>query len=169
MKLKSLEDLLHYELRDLYSAEAQLVNALPKMARASGHEELKAGFENHLEQTKGHVHRLERIGAMLGAKLSGHRCKAMAGLVAEGRELIGENADEAVRDAGLIGAAQRVEHYEIAVYGTATCLARQLGHDEVAEILRETLQEEKSTDAKLTDLAESSINIAAAGAHHSDG
>ncbi len=158
MKLKTLEDLLQYELKDLYSAETQLVKALPKMAKAANHEDLKAGFEEHLEQTKEHVQRLEKVATLLGVKLSGHKCKAMEGLIAEGAELIGEDADADVRDAGLIGAAQRVEHYEIAVYGTVCCLARQLNKEEIADILHETLEEEKATDLKLTELAESGIN-----------
>ena len=162
MKLKTLEDLFHHELKDLYSAETQLLKALPKMAKAATHEELRAGFTEHLEQTKGHVQRLEQIGESLELRLSGHKCKAMEGLVAEGSELISEDADDAVRDAGLIGAAQRVEHYEIAAYGTARALARCLGHDEAADLLGETLEEEKATDEKLTELAESAINAEAA-------
>jgi ferritin-like metal-binding protein YciE len=119
MKLKTLEDLFLHELKDLFSAENQLVKALPKMAKAATNEELKAGFEEHLEQTRGHVERLEEIAEMLGKKLGGHKCKAMEGLVEEGAELISEDAEDAIRDAGLIGAAQRVEHYEMAGYGTA--------------------------------------------------
>jgi ferritin-like metal-binding protein YciE len=157
MKLNSLEDLLHYELKDLYSAENQLVKALPKMAKAATNEELKAGFEEHLEQTRGHVERLEQIAGMIGIKLSGHKCKAMEGLIEEGAELIGEDAKDSVRDAGLISAAQRVEHYEIAGYGTVRSLAETLGHSDVAEILGQTLEEEKETDAKLTKLAASSV------------
>jgi len=164
MKLTSLQDLLHHELKDLYSAETQLVKALPKMAKAATNEDLKAGFEEHLEQTKGHVSRLEEIGKMLDMKLTGHICKAMKGLIEEGADMIEEDADDTVRDAGLIGAAQRVEHYEIAGYGTARCLAETLGHDDVAKILEETLGEEKDTDEKLTDLAESAINAEAAQA-----
>ena len=157
MKLKSLEDLLLHELKDLFSAENQLVKALPKMAKAATNEELKAGFEEHLEQTKGHVERLEEIADMLGKKLTGHKCKAMEGLVEEGGELISEDAADAIRDAGLIGAAQRVEHYEIAGYGTARALALHLGHEEIAELLEQTLDEEKETDRKLTELAETAI------------
>lgn len=162
MKLNTLDDLLLHELKDLYSAETQLIKALPKMAKAASHPDLQAGFEQHLEETQGQVERLEQIGEMLEAKLTGHKCKAMEGLIVEGSELISEDADDHVRDAGLIGAAQRVEHYEIAGYGTAIALAKQLGRDEIAEILAETLQEEKDTDAKLTELAESVINIEAA-------
>ncbi len=161
MKLRSLEDLLHHELKDLYSAETQLVKALPKMAKAATNEDLKSGFEEHLEQTKGHVSRLEEIAKMLDIKLAGHTCKAMKGLIEEGGEMIEEDAEDTVRDAGLIGAAQRVEHYEIAGYGTARCLAETLGHDDVAKILEETLDEEKETDEKLTELAESAINAEA--------
>ena len=140
MKLNTLEDLLHHELKDLYSAENQLVKALPKMAKAATNEELKAGFEEHLEQTKGHVDRLNQIGETLGKKLTGHKCKAMEGLVEEGAELISEDADASIRDAGLIGAAQRVEHYEIAGYGTARALASKLGHDDIVELLEQTLR-----------------------------
>jgi len=157
MKLKSLEDLLLHELKDLFSAENQLVKALPKMAKAATNEELKAGFEEHLEQTKGHVERLDEIADLLGKKLTGHKCKAMEGLVEEGGELISEDAADAIRDAGLIGAAQRVEHYEIAGYGTARALALHLGHEEIAELLEQTLDEEKETDRKLTELAETAI------------
>jgi len=161
MKLNTLEDLLVHELKDLYSAETQLVKALPKMAKAASHQELKAAFEGHLEQTEGHVERLTEIAEMLGKKLTGQTCKAMKGLVQEGADLISEGAEPAVRDAGLIGAAQRVEHYEIAGYGTARCLADQLGHSEVADLLEQTLEEEKDTDEKLSELATSGINAEA--------
>lgn len=164
MKLKTLQDLFIHELKDLYSAETQLVKALPKMAKAATHDDLKAGFEEHLEETKTHVERLSQIGEMCETKLTGHKCKAMEGLIAEGADLIDEDAEESVRDAGLIGAAQRVEHYEIAGYGTARALARQLGYEEAAELLGETLDEESATDEKLTELAESVINIEAAEA-----
>ena len=162
MKLKTLEDLFLHELKDLYSAENQLVKALPKMAKAASNEELKAGFEEHLEQTKGHVERLKEIGKQLGKALTGHKCKAMEGLIEEGSELIEEDAEPMVRDAGLIGAAQRVEHYEMAGYGTARALAQHLGHDEFYDLLTETLEEEKETDEKLTELAESVVNVEAA-------
>lgn len=164
MKLKTLQDLFHHELKDLYSAETQLVKALPKMAKAATREDLKAGFEEHLEQTKGHVQRLEKIASSLDLGLSGHTCEAMKGLVKEGAELISEDAEDAVRDAALIGAAQRVEHYEIAAYGTARALAKCLGHDKAADLLGETLEEERATDEKLTELAESAINAEAAEA-----
>ena len=164
MKLKTLADLFHQELKDLYSAESQLVKALPKMAKAATNEDLKAGFEEHLEETKGHVQRLEKIGKDLGLTLTGHKCKAMEGLVEEGSDMIHEDAEDTVRDAGLIGAAQRVEHYEMAGYGTARALATCLGHDEAAELLGVTLEEERATDLKLTELAESAINAEAAEA-----
>jgi len=157
MKLNNIADLLHQELKDLYSAETQILKALPKMAKAASHEELIAGFEEHLEQTKGHVTRLEKSAELLGLKLTGHKCKAMEGLVEEGAEMIDEDAEDSVRDAGLIGAARRVEHYEMAGYGTAQALAVALGHTEVADLLGETLEEERETEAKLTDLAESVI------------
>lgn len=161
MKLNTLADLLHHELKDLYSAENQLVRALPKMARAAMNKDLKAAFEEHLEQTKGHVERLDQIATQIGKKLTGHKCKAMEGLIEEGSDLIGEDADESVRDAGLIGAAQRVEHYEIAGYGTARALATRLGQEDIAELLGQTLEEEKETDVKLTQLAESAVNAQA--------
>jgi ferritin-like metal-binding protein YciE len=157
MKLKTLEDLLLHELKDLYSAEHQLLKALPKMAKAATNEDLKAGFEEHFEQTKGHAERLDKIAEILDKKLTGHKCKAMEGLVEEGSELISEDAEDAIRDAGLIGAAQRVEHYEIAGYGTARSIARHLGHEDIADILEETLEEEKETDEKLTELAETAL------------
>src|SRR6187399_1142504 len=163
MKLNTLEDLFHHELKDLYSAENQLVKALPKMAKAATNADLVAGFEGHLEETKGQVERLDQIAKILDLKLTGHKCKAMEGLVEEGSELISEDAADSVRDAGLIGAAQRVEHYEMAGYGTAAAIARKLGHDDVAELLEATLQEEKATDEKLTTLAETAVNAEAAG------
>ena len=164
MKLNTLDALLHHELKDLYSAENQLVKALPKMAEAATNADLKAGFEAHLEETKGHVDRLTQISEQLGKSLGGHKCKAMEGLIEEGAELIEEEANESVRDAGLIGAAQRVEHYEIAAYGTARTLAARLGLDDIASLLQETLDEEKATDVKLTEIAESEVNEEAAAA-----
>jgi ferritin-like metal-binding protein YciE len=162
MKLSTLDDLFLHELKDLFSAENQLVKALPKMAKAATNPELKAGFTKHLEQTKTHVERLSKIGEQLGKKLTGHKCKAMEGLIEEGAELIEEDAEDTVRDAGLIGAAQRVEHYEIAGYGTARALALRLGNKKAMKLLEQTLKEEKETDAKLTELAESAVNEEAA-------
>jgi ferritin-like metal-binding protein YciE len=161
MKLNTLEDLFHHELKDLYSAENQLVKALPKMAKAATNENLQTAFEEHLEQTKTHVERLDEVAEKFGKSLSGHKCKAMEGLISEGSDLISEDAEDHVRDAGLIGAAQRVEHYEISGYGTARALALQLGQEEIAELLEQTLEEEKETDQKLTELAESSVNAEA--------
>lgn len=158
MKLQTLEDLLHHELKDLYSAENQLVKALPKMAKAAANPELASGFTLHLEETEGQVARLDKIAEIIGKKLGGHKCKAMEGLVEEGAELISEDAAPSVKDAGLIGAAQRVEHYEMAGYGTAKAIALKLGLKEVADLLQETLEEEKATDLKLTELAESVVN-----------
>lgn len=152
--LKSLRDLLVDELRDLHNAENQLIKALPKMAKAASHEELREGFETHLEETREHVDRLDRCFKILGEKARGKKCHAMEGLVEEGKEAIEEDAPDAIRDAKLIGAAQRVEHYEIAAYGTARSFAQTLGETQVADLLQETLDEEGETDKKLTALAE---------------
>lgn len=164
MKLQTLQDLFVHELKDLYSAETQLLKALPKMASAATNEELKTAFEEHFEQTREHVRRLEQIAQDCQCTLTGHRCRAMEGLLEEGGELISEEAEESVRDAGLIGAAQRVEHYEIAAYGTARALASCLGHRDAVELLGETLEEEKETDERLTELAETVVNTEAARA-----
>lgn len=161
MKLNTLEDLFIHELKDLYSAETQLIKALPKMAKAASNDELQTAFEEHLMQTENHVRRLQRIAEECEIKLTGITCKAMQGLIEEGAELISEDAEEHVRDAGLIGAAQRVEHYEIAAYGTARALATCLGYDNAAQLLGQTLGEEKAADLLLTKLAECVINIEA--------
>ncbi|HVS52733.1 MAG TPA: ferritin-like domain-containing protein [Opitutaceae bacterium] len=153
--LTSLKDLLIDELRDLHNAESQLVKALPKMAKAASNEELKEGFATHLEQTRGHIDRLERCFKILGEKAKGKTCHAMQGLIEEGKEAIESDAPEAIRDAYLIGAAQRVEHYEIAAYGTARAFAETLGESKVADLLQDTLDEEGETDKKLTALAQS--------------
>jgi ferritin-like metal-binding protein YciE len=158
MKLKSLQDLLADQLKDLYSAEGQLVKALPKMAKAATDPNLSAGFEAHLAETRRQVERLETIAKQLGVALKGKKCVAMEGLIEEGKELLAEDAEPAVCDAGLIAAAQKVEHYEIASYGSARTWAEQLGHGEVARLLQETLDEEKATDEKLTQLAVGMIN-----------
>ena len=162
--LKALNDLYTEELKDLYSAESQLVVALPKMAKAASSPILKQAFEAHLEETKGHVKRLEQIFETLKGSPKGKKCKAMEGLVEEGAELIKEKADfePEVVDAGLIGAAQRVEHYEIAAYGTVRTFAQQLGYQEAARLLQQTLDEEEAADQKLTALAVGRINQAAA-------
>ena len=149
-----LKELYIDELKDLYSAENQLLKALPKMAKASFSEELRQGFEEHLKQTRGHVERLERIFELLDESPKGKRCMGMEGLIKEGGEVIGDDFEGALMDAALIGAAQRVEHYEIAAYGTAAEFAKVLGENEHVSLLEETLQEEKETDDKLTALAE---------------
>jgi ferritin-like metal-binding protein YciE len=162
MQLETLKDLYIHELKDLYSAEQQLVKALPKMAKAARNKELAAGFQEHLEQTKGHAQRLEQILSSHKQTSRGPKCKGMEGIVAEGAELIEEEADEEVKDAGLISAAQRVEHYEMAGYGTARTYADLLNDKEGANLLQMTLEEEKATDQKLTKLAKSAVNVAAA-------
>jgi ferritin-like metal-binding protein YciE len=164
MKLGSLQDLLVSELRDLYSAETQIVKALPKMVKAAISPDLKAGFEEHLQQTRGHVERLERIFKDLKVSARGKTCKGMEGILEEGAEMIAEKAEAPIEDAGLIAAAQKVEHYEMAGYGTVRTWARQLGHDQIANLLQQTLEEEERTDQKLTRLAENSISLQAA--HH---
>jgi ferritin-like metal-binding protein YciE len=162
LKLNSLRDLLFEELRDLYSAETQLIDALPKMAEAATSRELKSAFKHHLEETRGHVSRLESMFQRIGEKSSGETCEAMKGLIREGEVLVKAEGDPDVRDAGLIGAAQRVEHYEIAGYGTARSLARRLGENQMAETLQQTLNEEAEADKKLTSIAESQVNVSAA-------
>lgn len=159
MEQTALKELYVDELRDIYNAENQLTKALPKMAKASTSEKLRAGFEEHLEQTKGHVERLEQIFTEMGEKPTGKKCKGMEGLIEEGKEMIEEEELEGeALDAGLISAAQRVEHYEIAAYGCVRTYANLLGETEAAELLEETLNEEKETDKKLTKLAEQ-INV----------
>ena len=158
MKENALKDLYIDELRDLYNAENQLTKALPKMAEAATSEELQAGFEEHLEQTRGHVERLEKIFEELGEKPTGKKCKGMEGLIEEGKERIEEEDDVLTLDAGLISAAQRVEHYEIAAYGCVRTYANLLGEDDAVKLLEQTLKEEKETDQKLTGLAER-INV----------
>ncbi len=159
-KITTLRDVYVEQLKDLYSAETQLVKALPKMAKAADSPELAQGFTDHLEQTKGHVARLEEIFSGLDEKPTGKTCKAMKGLVEEGAEAIEENATPATKDALLIAAAQRVEHYEIAGYGTVKTYAKLLGEDQAEKLLDQTLQEEVETDEKLTEAAES-INVEA--------
>jgi ferritin-like metal-binding protein YciE len=161
MKLASLQDLFVEQLQDLHDAENQILKALPKMAKAASAPELRQAFEQHLEQSRMHVERLDRVFSQLGAKSKGKPCKAMQGLLAEGEEMIKEKADPAVRDAGLIAAAQRVEHYEIAGYGCVHTYANQLGQPQAAQLLQQTLNEEGATDKKLTRLAETLINLEA--------
>jgi ferritin-like metal-binding protein YciE len=156
-----LEDLLVDELKDLYNAENQMVKALPKMIKATGAPELKRAFERHLGQTRNHVDRLDQIGSELDVRLSGKKCRGMEGIIAEGSELIGEDLDQDALDAGLIGAAQKIEHYEIAGYGTARAHAEMLGYNKIARLLQQTLNEEGAADKKLTALAETIINVEA--------
>jgi ferritin-like metal-binding protein YciE len=153
MPTQGLKELYIDELKDLYSAETQLVKALPKLAKAAASDQLRQGFEEHLEQTKGHVQRLEKIFDSLDESPKGKKCKGMEGLIEEGSEAAEEDYEGNVLDAALIGAAQRVEHYEIAGYGTVRSLAEQLGETEHVSLLEETLEEEKETDEKLTELA----------------
>ena len=158
MKLDSLRTLWIEEMRDLYNAENQLVKALPKMAKKASNPELREAFENHLEETRNHVERLEEIFSRLGKKPSGKTCKAMKGLIEEGSEMMQEDGIKSVIDAGIIAAAQRVEHYEIAGYGVVRTFAAILGEDEAEELLQETLDEEGAADETLTEIAEGIVN-----------
>jgi len=163
MSLDSLRDLYVEELKDIYSAEKQLLKALPKMAKRAESPELQQAFREHHDVTQKQVERLDQIFESLGKRASGKKCKGMEGLIEEGQELIEEEGEPAVIDAGLIAAAQRVEHYEIAVYGTLKTYARILGDGDAAGLLEETLEEEKETDEKLNQIAES-LNLEAEGA-----
>jgi ferritin-like metal-binding protein YciE len=162
MTLNNLESVLVLQLRDLYSAEDQLIAALPQMESAASSPELKSAFRTHLEETRGQKTRLEAIFRMLGKELESETCEAMQGLIAEGNEIIAMEGDPEVKDAALIAAAQRVEHYEIAGYGCARTFARQIGRTDVAEKLQESLDEEGNADKILTDIAESFVNTEAA-------
>jgi ferritin-like metal-binding protein YciE len=156
-----LEELLVDELKDIYSAENQMVKALPRMAKAASSPELKRAFERHVEETRRQIERLEQVGQALEIKLTGKKCKGMEGLLEEGKEIMAEDFDENALDAGLIGAAQKAEHYEIAAYGTARTHAALLGYTKIARLLQQTLNEEGATDKKLTQLADSIINVEA--------
>jgi ferritin-like metal-binding protein YciE len=156
--MNSLRDVLHESVRDLYSAETQLLKALPRMAKAASDEGLKEAFQSHLEETQTQVQRLEEVCQKLGVKPKGKVCQAMKGLVEEGAEVISEKGSPAAKDAALIVAAQKVEHYEIAGYGAACAFAKVLGETEVAELLGETLEEEKAADEKLNGIAENTVN-----------
>jgi ferritin-like metal-binding protein YciE len=161
MELETLQDLYIHELKDLYSAEKQILKALPKMIKAASNPKLREGFQEHLKQTQEHALRLEELLTLHKQSTRGPKCKGMEGVLAEGAEMIDEEADVEVKDAGLISAAQRVEHYEIAGYGTARTYAKLLGDDQGEGLLQATLNEESETDKKLTKLATSAINIAA--------
>lgn len=159
--MDSLHELFVDQLKDLYNAENQLVKALPKLAKKASNPTLKAAFTSHLKETENHVKRLEMIGQSLDTKLTGKKCAAMEGLVEEGKEVLEEDGEEAVIDAALIGAAQRVEHYEIAAYGTVRAMAKELGLDKAVNILQTTLDEEGAADKKLTEIAEAEVLSAA--------
>ena len=162
MELETLKDLYIHELKDLYSAEKQIIKALPKMARAASNDQLAAGFKEHLEQTKVQAERLENLLKAHGHSTRGPKCQGMEGVLKEGDEMIEEEAEDEVKDAGLIAAAQRVEHYEMAGYGCAKTYAELLGDREGAKVLQTTYGEESDTDKKLTKLAVSVINLEAA-------
>ncbi|HVZ93191.1 MAG TPA: ferritin-like domain-containing protein [Phycisphaerales bacterium] len=155
--LDTLKSLLEDQIKDLYNAENQLVKALPKMAKKASSEELRAAFEAHLEETRGHVDRLTEVAQLLEIKPGGKVCKAMQGLVDEGKEVLEEDGEGAVIDAALIAAAQRVEHYEIAAYGSARAMAEQLGEEKIIKLLQATLDEEKAADTKLTGISENEV------------
>jgi ferritin-like metal-binding protein YciE len=162
----TLHDAFLDELRDTYDAEKQLTKALPKLAKAAASEDLRTAFETHLEETRGHVERLEQVFELLDEKVQGKHCDGIAGIIDEGKSIMEEDFDEATMDACLIAAGQRAEHYEMAAYGTLVAWARGMGHSEAATLLQETLDEEKAADEKLTSLAEGGINQTAAEAAH---
>lgn len=164
MSLNTMQDLFIHELRDLMSAERQLTKALPKMAKAATNEQLVEALESHLEETKQQIERLEECFEILGVSSRGKKCKGMEGLIEEGSEAAKEPEDDNVRDAAIIGAAQRVEHYEMAGYGTARAFAERLGYDEVVALLDETLEEESAANEKLTEIAETEVNYEATDA-----
>ncbi|HEY8549976.1 MAG TPA: ferritin-like domain-containing protein [Vicinamibacterales bacterium] len=162
--LNALSDLFQNELRDVYDAEKQILKALPKMAKAAGNEELREMFQTHLEETQNQVQRLEQIFESLDLKPRGKHCAGMAGIIEEGKELLEEDGEDSVLDAGFVAAAQRVEHYEITAYGSLMAWAKLLGYNEALQLLQQNLAEEKATDKKLSALAESSVNRQAAAA-----
>ncbi|SFU42544.1 Ferritin-like metal-binding protein YciE [Pontibacter akesuensis] len=161
MKLNNLKDLMIHELKDIYNAEQQITKALPKMMEATSSDKLKKAFQDHLNVTEKQIERLDKVFETIGEKSSGEKCKAMEGIIKEAESMMSERADASVMDAALIACAQRVEHYEIAAYGTACTYAKQLGMDDVLKQLKMTLDEEKKTDELLTQIAEQSINIKA--------
>jgi len=161
MEMQSLHELYVDELKDLYSAEKQIVKALPKMVKNATNPELKEAFSNHLDETQGHVARLEKVFQMLGEKAGGKKCKGMEGLIEEAKELLDEDASDEVLDAGMISKAQHVEHYEMAGYGTVRTYAEQLGYADQAKLLQQTLDEEGKANELLTQIAESSVNLEA--------
>ena len=164
----TLHDAFIEELRDTYDAEKQLIKALPKLAKAAASTDLREAFESHLEETRGHVERLEQVFQSLEEKPRGKHCEGIAGIIEEGKSMMGEEFDEATMDAVLIAAGQRAEHYEMAAYGTLIAWAESMGHTEALNLLQEILEEEKAADQKLTSLAESGINQEAAEAAHGE-
>ncbi|MGH9495933.1 MAG: ferritin-like domain-containing protein [Candidatus Sulfotelmatobacter sp.] len=166
---KTLHDAFIDELQDAYDAEKQLTKALPKLAKAASSDELRDAFENHLEETQGHVKRLEQVFASIGEKAKGKHCDGIAGINEEGKNVMEEDFDENTMDACLIAGGQRAEHYEIAAYGSLIAWAKAMGHDEAASLLEQTLEEEKAADQKLTSIAESGINEQAAAQAHGEG
>lgn len=164
MNLPSLEELLIHELQDLYDAEKKIAKVLPKMAEAAASNDLRTAFENHKKQTDAQIERLETVLKELDVKPGGVKCEAIDGIIKEGSQFLKAEGDPSVRDAALICAAQRVEHYEIASYGCCVTFAKRLGYDDAAELLHQTLEEERDTDQELTDIAESHINEEAAAA-----
>lgn len=157
-ELKDLKDLFHHQLKDIYNAEQQLISALPEMEQNARSTELKKAFSEHLEETQNHKERLDKIADQLDIDLGGETCEAMQGLVEEARSLVSEDAEDFVRDAGIIADAQRIEHYEISAYGTARHFASVLGHDDIANLLQETLDEESHADELLNEIAVDQIN-----------
>ena len=164
MQMENLQDLLKEDLKDVLHAENQIIKALPKMIKTASNPQLQEAFQMHLEETKQQVDRLEQVMQMMGMPVKGKTCKAMQGIIEEGKEVMSEDAEDDVMDAALIGAAQKVEHYEIATYGTLCTYAELLGLRDAKRLLGQNLEEEKRTDAKLTQLAESVINLEAADA-----
>jgi ferritin-like metal-binding protein YciE len=168
--LDSLKKLLEDQIKDLYSAENQLIKALPRMAKAASSDSLREAFTTHLEETRGHVERLQEAAQMIGIKPGGKKCKAMVGLVEEGKEVLEQDGEDAAIDAALIAAAQRVEHYEIASYGTARTLAERMGDSRLAQLFQETLDEEGETDKKLTAISmEEVLPAVASGEEEEEG
>jgi len=164
MHMENLEDLMKEDLKDLLNAENQIAKALPKMIKSASNDQLQEAFKMHLEETKGHIERVEQVMGIMGMPVKGKTCKAMQGIIEEGKEVMEEDAEDDVMDAALIGAAQKVEHYEIASYGTLCTYAELLGLNDAKKLLGQNLEEEKRTDQKLTELAEAVINLEAADA-----
>ena len=162
MQMENLEDLMKEDLKDLLHAENQIAKALTKMIKSASHPELQQAFKMHLDETNGHIERVEQVMGIMGMPVKGKTCKAMQGIIEEGKEVMSEDAEDDVMDAALIGAAQKVEHYEIASYGTLCTYAELLGLAEAKKLLGQNLEEEKATDQKLSQLAESLINLEAA-------